>query len=459
MNKFLIVLSLLFANLAFSADLNWAGLYRLEGTLIRNPTLVGGNQVQTDYLVHHLVLRPQIIAADGITVRSRFDLFNNSNKFSQAGQLFGSNFTSNGDTNTAATGTMNSETLQVNELYLTWVQGFGSFVAGRIPIHFGLGITHNAGNEVFDHWYSVKDIVGYKVIMGNFSVMPMVGKIREDNITLDDDVNEILLQGLYENSDSDLTLGILYQDRNAPRIGADLSLTTNPYYTVAGVSANDQFSVKDINFFVKKKVGVLGISFEAGYQSGSTGLKTAANEGVSVEGFAFMAELNYALADSNWAWNLKLGSVSGNDPNTTKYEGYLVNRNYHVAMLLFNYSLGQGDILGTNSFKSLTNQTSADAEYLSNALYFTPGFNWKWGEKWGMDGAFTYALLNKTQYSNQGKNLGYELDLGIAYKPHEHLTWKTTFGILMPGDAFKGGANNYETSTVYGLTSKIAVSF
>ena len=157
---------------------------------------------------------------------------------------------------------------------------------------------------------------------------------------------------------------------------------------------------------------------------------------------------------------MKLGSVSGNDPNSVnKYEGYLFNRNYDVAMLLFNYGLGQGDMLGTGSFRSLDANQDVDNEYLSNTFYIAPGMDWKWTDTTGLNARFIYAMLGRAQFTGQSSNLGMELDLGAYYKPHDRLTVHLDAGVLFPGAAFEGGASNFPTQTAYGVMTKAAVSF
>ena len=49
--------------------------------------------------------------------------------------------------------------------------------------------------------------------------------------------------------------------------------------------------------------------------------------------------------ETKWEFLTKLGMVSGDDPLTTAYEGYQLDRNYDVAMLLFYHRLGKADVL------------------------------------------------------------------------------------------------------------------
>lgn len=436
-----------------AADLNWTGNYRLEYNYLNS------GDDHTGYFNHHLILRPQMIAADGVTVKAKFDILNNGNLSSQLGQYFGNNTTASADTNSAATGALPSETLAVNELYLTWTNGYGSFIGGRAPVQFGLGITHNAGAGEFDHWFDVKDLVGYKVVFGNFYLLPMIGKVREDLPNLNDDINDLMIQFMYENLESDLSLGIFYQSRTSTTSGNDLLVV--PASPFGGNTRFSDFNMSDFNIYIGKKWGDLSLALETGYQSGDTGVSNGpGGPEVSVEGFAVAADLNYKKKDSAFAWNLKAGSVSGNDPNSAnKYEGYLMDRNYDLGVLLFNHSFVADDILGSNSFKGLETNPNVDVEYLTNAIYASPGIQWKWNDKWGLNGRIVYAMLSREQFANGGTNLGLEFDAGVFYRPHERMIFKVDAGILLPGDAFEAGTLNRDTNTAYGIITKAAVSF
>ena len=61
---------------ALAGDISWGGNYRFEALQVFNPSLGQGSD--KSYLLHHLTLRPQIQAYDGLVIKSRFDLLNPS---------------------------------------------------------------------------------------------------------------------------------------------------------------------------------------------------------------------------------------------------------------------------------------------------------------------------------------------------------------------------------------------
>ncbi len=219
------LVSTLFINSAMAGDLEWSGVYRFEGNFLKNSELDGDGKELT-YGLHHLVLRPKIVAGDGLTIYGQFDLLNSTAEpNTQMGQVWGSGVggtppTSASNSNTLGQ-TQKSETLEVTQLYLTFTQEYGSLLVGRAPLHFGLGMTHNAGRGLFDHYFDTRDLVGYKFVVGNLFFMPMIGKPSEKNINNSDDVNDYMFHFQYENPETDLEMGVYYWMRKASNQGSD----------------------------------------------------------------------------------------------------------------------------------------------------------------------------------------------------------------------------------------------
>src|SRR5690242_19637085 len=94
-------LLVLTGSIASASDINWSGKYRAEGVFIKNPSLDKNQNYEQSYLLHHLILEPKIIAADGLNIKGRFDILNNALGNNQIGQLFG-NYTGNSSTSSAS---------------------------------------------------------------------------------------------------------------------------------------------------------------------------------------------------------------------------------------------------------------------------------------------------------------------------------------------------------------------
>jgi hypothetical protein len=457
---------------ASAADITWGGLYRAEGIQIQNPELSGANS-EKSYILHHLVLTPKIVAADGVTVFGRFDLFNNATYGvnQQFGEFIGSgprgsnpasSTTNAGDSNVLSRSGKSGD-LAITSLYMSWVQEFGQFVVGRAPVQFGLGIAENAGNGMFDHYLDTRDMVAYKMVLGNLYFMPRYAKVNEGALGSEDDVNEYTMHMQYDNPETDLSLGVLYSLRLGTFGGNDVPTTGG---NIGGASPThaDSFKSTMISLFSSQKVSDLTIAIEADMLSGDAGLKTSTGSGVSLNSYAIAGELTYAPKDSKTKWMLKTGVASGDDPGTDDvYEGFIFSRNYDVAMLMFNHPLGQTDFFRTGLVRNTTVKAKdqPDTEAISNAIYFAPSFQQQWKENLSWGGTLVYGLLNKNPIPNSGAStsLGFETDLNITYKPYERLTWVTEAGFLFPGDAWKGGSSNFETKFGYGITTKAAIAF
>ena len=498
-----------------AADLTWGGNYRVEGFGLKNPELgtdqtTQGGQSQTGYALHHLTLLPKLVAGDGLTIYSRLDILNNQNSkagidssgrvYSVAGDLLGSGpgtapaagtgnstSTTSSDSN-ALSNTEMAGTVAITELYAAWSQEFGQLLVGRMPMDFGLGVAFSSGSGLFDHYVDTKDAIAYKLIFGNISVMPIVGKVKSGAVGQQDDIWDYMAIAKYENPESELKLGGFYQLRSGTfgandyplnssigggDIGTNGTLLNGATPPASSVTRADGFKTTLIGAFVSEKVGDLRVSVEANLFSGDSGLKDAQLNGVSINAYGIAAEVNYANPDSKLNSVLKLGMASGDDPGTTNvYEGYQFNRNYDVALLLFNHPLGQQDFLrsGMVHDNSIPVRNQLDTEAISNAMYIAPGFQYHVKDSFSWGGTFVYAMLNKDpvltgtapnqKSAGTSMDLGEELDLNMTWKPMERLTWITTIGGLLPGQAWlAGGLPGYTNSFAYGIETKAAISF
>lgn len=451
----------------FAADLEWGGTYRIEGLFIKDSEAASGIGKEKDYGLHQLILRPKLVVGDGLTVYSQLHLFNNSAyPNSQLGQLFGSGpqvnaVADSADDSNNLSDHGRSESILVSQLYLSMTQEYGALVAGRVPLQFGLGATHNAGNGMFDHWFDTRDVVGYKVIMGNMFFLPMLGKKNEGTLNQNDDVSSYLLHFQYDNYETDLSLGVFYEMNNANDQG--MQGPTNTFPGATGGSKGE-LSEKQVSLFALKDTETFRAGLEASFQSGNVGLKTAGGQNITFDGFSVVGEYEFRPNESLWKYGALAGYVSGDDPTTAdKYEGFVLDRNYDVAFLLFNHPLGQADFLGTAGYGGGGNpagNSAPDVEAVSNVMYLAPYTKYQWSERWSLGAklATGWLVQNPIAGADVKKDLGYELDLSLEYSPKKGVRWVNEFGYLMTGSAFEAGGT-YDSSNVMGFSTKAAISF
>lgn len=485
----------LFAGLSnsYAADLVWSGNFRVEAVGIQNPELSSAESNKT-YLLDHLVLTPKIEIADGVSLYSRLDVLNNSTfgisndgvVHSVAGEVIGrgpgtgissSGGTSSTDTDdsNALAHTQRSAGIAVTSLYLSWAQEFGQLVVGRMPVQYGLGINYNAGAGLFDHYIDTKDVIGYRVIFGNLSLFPILAKVNEGSLGAEDDVNDYILHVAYENPETELLMGLFYQVRVATFAGNDTPLGGE--IGGSGAVRTDGFRQTLVGLYSSQKVDDFKVGVEANLLSGGTGLNSAAGLGVDVNSYGIGAEVAWEPKTGPLSGILKLGIASGDDPDTKEsYEGFIFNRNYNVALLMFNHPLGQKDFFRTGLVRKQSGtqtdpavqaaipavQNQIDTEALSNAIYLAPTINYRSSEKITYSGTFIYGMLNKDPIPNSSstaESLGFEIDISVSYRPFERFTWTTEAGLLFPGEAWKGGDLKLDNKNAFGVISKAAISF
>ena len=474
------------APLAQAADVTWGGTYRVEAIKVSNPELSSAKSNKS-YLLHHLVLAPKIVAADGLTIYSRLDLFNN-NVFgiTQVGQINsvagdtmgngpGAGASTNSNDSNPFSRTQRAGMLGVTSLYVSWAQEFGQLIVGRTPVEFGLGTAFNAGNGLFDHYIDTKDMIGYKLVLGNISVFPMVGKVNEGVVGEEDDVNDYLIHAQFDNPESDLSIGAIYQLRTWTFAGNDLPITnstSNIGSTISGAPGAqtataatrvDGGNSKLLGVFARRATGDFKIGLEADMLSGDTGLRTTGGSAVSLNAFAVAGEIGWKPADRKLSGGLKAGFATGDDPGTPEtYEGFSFNRNYDVALLMFNHPLGQYDALrtGQDGSRAVPVRNAIDTESISNAIYVAPNMQYQFAETLSAGGSAVYGVLNKDPIvgGSKSKNLGFEVDLNVTWKPFDRLTWIGQAAALLPGAAW-AGSQNFEQTFAYGLFTKAAISF
>lgn len=463
---FAIFSGLLFSAPSESADMEWSGTYRIEGVHIKDSELDGRGK-ELNYGLHHLSLRPKIVAGDGITIYGQFELFTNSAyPNSQLGQVLGDGVgtgtTRTSDTSNTIGSTEKSRELMVSQLYLSWVQEYGALIVGRAPLQFGLGMTYNAGKGLFDHWFDTRDLVGYKILMGNLYFLPMYGKVSEGSLNTNEDVNDFMVQMQYENPETDLEMGVFYRVRKSSDAGSDAGSVT----LIGGAGAtNSESNFNELSIYALRDTERFRLGVEGSFLSGKVGARTTGLDDVTLNGFGVAGEVEYRPETGRWIYGAKLGTATGDDPDSdSRFEGFVFDRNYEVAMLLFNRPLGRRDVLRTGSYgggpDANGNIDKPDVEAVSNVLYLAPYAHYKWTDRLRVTTTLATGWLNTDPVpgaNEVGKGLGYELDFSLAFTPRKGVQWVNEVGMLFPGSAFD--FNSDKPGFAYGFTSKAAVSF
>lgn len=467
----LVLLSVVFSSFLVSQvvcanSLDWSGKYRFESLDLNNPELDSGEGHKA-YMLHHLVLRPKIIAADGVNIYVRMDVLNDARyPSSQLGSFLGhgpapatgQSGTDERDSSSVAK-TQVSETLLVNEAYMQWSQEYGALIVGRAPLQFGLGVTYSAGNGDFDHWFTNRDMVAYKIASGNFTMMPAYGKMKSGYYFPGEDINDAIFILNYDNQETGLKMGVAYLKRVATTQSNDA-----PAVTMGNTVTDAPWNTQSVNLFVNKQKSDFDFGMEVGFVNGHTGVSNPSNRDMTIESYGVAAEANYRPEKSKWQSGVKFGIASGDDPTTTdRYEGFLFDPNYKVAMILFNHPVGKANFFGTGIHRSTTDPATkrVDDEVISNVNYISPSLTHYFSDQTNLEFRFTYANLARESLVgvDMKKDLGYEIDTTLTTRPYEKFVWEIELGMLFPGSAFKGGTNDYTAGFAWGFATKAAISF
>ncbi|MBC87293.1 MAG: hypothetical protein CL677_08955 [Bdellovibrionaceae bacterium] len=454
---------LLTGPLASASGVEWSGNYRFEFVNIGNSEL-DSEKSSKEYMLHHLVLRPRIVASDGLNIYSRFNIFNSS-VTDQVGQTLGGD--TMGETtfedSAVTTDRQNPETILVNELYLTLNNEFGQLIVGRVPIHFGLGIAYNKGDGAFDHYFDNRDMVAYKMVFGNIRVTPSLAKTVEGRLNSGaEDASEYNLQVDYTNPGNQLAMGLFYQMRRVNKA----AINTNINNLIGGASStiSEDASFNQLGVYVDRDRENYRIGFEAQFRDGKSGIKTALGDSVEYKGTGLALEFEHRPQGKSFVWGIKAGQATGDDSGSDKsYDGFIFDRNYDIAMMLFNHQLGNADFLQTGFIGGggqggANGNTGYDVEAISNATYIAPYFNYQWKPKWLVTAKFVTGTLNQ-EFNDGDTDLGFEVDLGLNYKSDDNFVWVNEVGFFTPGKAFEGGSSNFDTDSALGFVSKIAITF
>ena len=386
--------------------------------------------------------------------------------------------------------------MEINQLYLTWNQEFGALAVGRMPLQFGLGISHNAGGGLFDHWLEDHDLVAYKVVSGNLSVTPMIGRVSRPsyNYALGTQATEGLLNVDYTNPETESTIAIMHQIRSAGPAANDAKYFFSPYDNNSAPQVVGAFNTTLTSLYIARGWEGFKFRMEAGFQSGNTGIQyssycgqiggstssgctaQATSNVISLSGYGIAIEMEFPDSESRWKDMLRFGIASGDNPSTQNFEGFYFNRNYNLGMLLFNQTLGQNnyDVLrsglqrnrssSSNNYSQIySNDQTADEATVSNTAYISPKFEYTISDRFTMLNTLTYAWVqvapSVTGASNVATDLGLEYDVGLRYKPHPRFQWVNQLGLFFPGSVWKEGSSNRDINAVYGWESKFALSF
>jgi len=468
--KFLFALSFVavFAADARALDLDWSGQFRAENHFISNYSLdssdagslndvtrsgaggyyiPGGGQKSTSFQTLFLRLRPKVIVNDNVFIKSEFWAGN------PIFGLFGNGAPGTTDQRQYYSTQSSGSVISAQRFWGEFLSDIGTVQVGRAPLNWGLGVVWNSGDDLWDRYQSTGDVIRLISKFGAFSFVPSIIKYSLGNtiggacnagatgcltVPGSGGVSDYSLAFKYENPDEDFEAGVNF----VKRLAGAAQDPTNGFLGVEGVPAGLNYNTWDL--YGRKKFGRISLGAEVPIISGRIGRS-------DYSAVAAAAEAKWQISDS-WDASLRGGYAPGTGGDPANYKAFYFHPNYRLGLIMFNYQLAnfagpQANAGGANS--------SPFGESIVNANYLAASLGWKL-EKWRVHTGFIYALANESaqagsQFYNtrqrkyvanvsgrdQGKSLGSEIDLGMAYQYDDSFQFRLDTGIFLPGDFFK----------------------
>lgn len=472
---------------AHALALDWSGYFRATHEFVHDYMMnkaqpgyansgAGGEYIPGEgdpnatFSTMFMKLKPKVLVNDNIIVHSEWDLGDARNGF------FGRNIPTYDRNNQFSTSKGNLE-LSVARLWLDVHSDFGTIQVGRAPMHWGLGVIFNAGDNPFDRYQSTSDTIRLISKFGYISLMPLYAKnamgksltgarnpITNTATEGSDDVTDYGIGLSYDNPEEDLNAGFLFYKRNA-------SDQQNSYYlpstaTQYSTGANGM-NLKLFDFYAKKSWRHFELGAEIPLYTGQVGDVNGAGERNEYRAVALAAEA--ALKYDTWKHALKFGttpgqgSIDATGARDKNFSALQFHRAYKLGQILFNYNLSNFGPANPDAVPVTNTGTSASSfnpSYVSpydtgitNAKYLMLSSQKNW-EQWGLNFGLVWAQANQTaqagklaynhrtrQWFNsvatQSKNMGIEVDFGTRYNWDDNISFGIDAGMLFPGDYFK----------------------
>lgn len=470
---------------ARALTLDWSGYFRADHNFVHNyqmdksqpgntdsgnsgEYIKGEGKKSTTFSSVFMKLKPKILVNDNVIVHTEWNVGD------PVAGFFGRGIPRD-DRNNPFSTSKDGFDLTVARLWLDVHTDFGTIQAGRAPFHWGLGVIFNSGDDPFDRYQSTSDTIRLVSKFGYLSLMPIYAKnsmgrglagsrnpITDTVLQGSDDVTDYGLALSYENPEEDLAAGAMFYKRNASDVQTSYYYPSNAALYASGANG---MNLKLIDIYAKKTWNRFELGAEVPIYKGDIGDVNGVGMRNTYSATAVAVEA--ALKYDTWKHSLKFGTVPGQGPDTIGTPGKTfgamhLHRSYKLGQILFGYNLGNfgaanPDPVISAAANDVNNRANAvvspyDAS-VTNARYVMLATEKRW-EQWGVNFGLVWAQANETAQTNkraynhrtrqwfnsvatQGKDMGFEVDLGTRYNWDDNISFGADMGMLFPGKFFK----------------------
>jgi len=205
--------------------------------------------------------------------------------------------------------------------------------------------------------------------------------------------------------------------------------------------------------YVTAKVGPVALQAELNY---ATGKNKEYDNGINDQKLeSFSGWIDATATFAPLYVGATIAYVSGDDPNTDKYEGALNGGNdWNPCLILFNYydvANWAGNVYGYNS--------SVVTGPMTNAWFYQGRIGVKPTAELDAMLSVSYSSADKKPSGYNNSEYGFEVDLTGNYKITQNLSYMIGFGYLFTGDYFKGTDGLNEINDDFIVINKLTLTF
>jgi hypothetical protein len=374
------------------------------------------------YWLQRFKIKPELIVYDNVRIKTEWILL--------AGSTLTSTSMGGNTNNMVAGGIMGTDNINANlsvrRAWLDWSSDWGVFTMGRQPFNFGLGMTYNSGDGLWDYYGDSVDRIAYKLMAGDVFVQ-LAYDIRAEGAVnyAGDDHSTFMSQIGYIEPESNMEIAFMWH--------FDFGAYGERIHTY-DVYQKKTFASADIT-----------LGWEFAYQKGK--MQDTESNGTmdTVQAFGFLFEFNWAPAPVEFGFKTGFATGDNGDVND-KYYAFHYNRAYKIAMLLFNEDIGvAGD--------SVHGSQGIGADFNNQgAVFLAPYFNWTVFNNFRWGNTIAAAITQKS-VAGRNKHLGIEWDTDFTYMWKDNLETGLKFGALFPAGYFATRA------TAIGLMATVGLKF
>lgn len=322
--------------------------------------------------------------------------------------------------------------VQAIQLRRAWAEvetNAGLIKVGRMPVHIGLGIYANAGDEIDQQIGTTRDRVQFETTFGNYFIKPGFSWFYE---------------GLLDDGSGDAYEYFFELGRNTEyqSLGLHVALLKQGRGTTTGSeSFEEKTNYWVIDLYGRRKFDQLTAETEVALFTGTWLGKSL---------FAVNGAARLSFEKRKWNWRIESGVSTGtsdNDANANKVRSYAFNRDYNIAMIVFNEALPGGSSLPGEAADE-ERPVAPHSGTITNAIYAKTAFEFDLSKYFKPEVHFILPFALERSGQAGGKFYGFEYDIISKWPINDYTTGLLSIGHFLPGNFYNNVAKPHSVVLV-----------